>query len=158
MLTEEGRDVRKYLEPEYQMHATEDFLLEPPRKRLHRRFVFEMGDYPNVWWEFSIDPLSGAGLARNEFHLMNLEYSDFGVNVEHLDEWPFEYPAWSVYHEPPLPYGFREATQEQAARQQSSEWRKRADLAHTRLLRRAKKKFPVLNSMPGAWFDEETFC
>lgn len=35
------------------------------------------------------------------------------------------------------------------------DWRSKADVANARLLGHAKKKYPVVDPMPGTWIDEE---
>lgn len=71
LLAEEGRDVRKYLEREYEAYATRGLKLES-WEYLPCRLKFHMGESPNISCEFAIDPQSGAGLVRVEYRLMNL--------------------------------------------------------------------------------------
>ena len=147
ILAEEGRDVQAYLNRELQIHATNDFRLarcsceepKPPRK-----LVFQMGNDPNVWWNIDIDLCSGAGLVRNEFRYMNLDYE---VYANEEERWPIVYPSWDRY-QPWQGPGYVEW----------QEWQRKSDLAQARFRRRAGKKYDKENSkprqiqaMPGAW-------
>ena len=163
ILKEEGYDVDAYLDKEVELHSAQDHLFFP-RRRLYfdvgvtRRLIIRKGQHPNVWWDWSIDPSSGASLVRNEFLNMNLDHCDsyfqFKEGERRLSwplarhdweyEWPYAYQVWSDYY---APYrGWRHRTW--------IEWREQADLAERRFARRMKKKEEKINErprMPGAW-------
>lgn len=139
ILNEEGFDVGAYMEKEVELHATQGFLTFEacfPWGNVPRQLIFETGDYPNVWWDWWIDPSSAASLVRKEFRHMNLYHNGFplhyhGWKSAWKSAWPFKYPPWSKW-------------------------------AQSRLIRRAKRKYPELyhgnskgSSMPGTWIDED---
>ena len=163
ILKEEGYDVDAYLDKEVELRSGQDHLFFP-RSRVYfgagvtRRLIIRNGQHPNVWWDWSIDPSSGASLVRIEFQNMNLDHCDLYSDFERMEfslrrplarhnweyAWPYVYPMWSDFHEPEQPWCSRSWI----------EWRKQADLAKQRFSHRMKKKKEKINKrprMPGAW-------
>ena len=163
ILKEEGYDVDAYLDKEVELHSGQDhlFVSDFPLffgERVTRRLIIRNGQYPNVWWDWSIDPSSGASLVRNEFQNMNLDHCD-QYDPEWMRDrvrrplprhdweyaWPYAYPSWSDFYEPQGWYV-----------RSCIEWRKQADLAKRRFSHRMKKKEEKINKrprMPGAWIN-----
>ena len=163
ILKEEGYDVDAYLDKEVELRSGQDHLffshfLFSPGEGVARRLIIRNNQHPNVWWDWSIDPSSGASLVRNEFQHMNLDhyglYSVFKCVESSLRlplarhdweyVWPYAYPIWSDFYDPHQGWSDRSWI----------EWRKQADLAERRFSHRMKKKKEKINKrpcMPGAW-------
>ena len=158
MLEEAGYDVNAYLKKEKQLHSSQNFLSYPacPSIRfvnhyMPRQLVFEIGDNPNVYWDWWINPSSPASLVLQEFRHMNPYYGDmyFERDDSWTLRWPYDYPHWSEIFMPCLP------TPKQ-------EWKKRAAQAARRYARQAKRKYPgdfkdndENSAIPGAWIEDE---
>ena len=163
ILNEEGYDVDAYLDKEVELRSGQDHLfphnfLFYPGEGVTRRLIIQNGQHPNVWWDWSIDPSSGASLVRNEFQHMNLDHYDLCSHYRCMENrlrrpparhdweyaWPYTYPIWSDFYDP------RNGWSDQSW----VEWRKQADLAKRRFSDRMKKKEEKINKcprMPGAW-------
>ena len=163
ILKEGGYDVDAYLDKEAELRSAQDHLFFPLNgfysgQGVTRRLIIRNGQHPNVWWDWSIDPSSGASLVRSAFQHMNLDhydlYRDFKMKEWKLcrplarhdweHAWPYTYPIWSDFYEPYRGWSDRSWI----------EWRKQADLAKRRFSHRMKKKEEKINKrprMPGAW-------
>ena len=163
ILKEEGYDVDAYLDKEVELRSGQDHLFVPLSRfflgeGVARRLIIRNGQHPNVWWDWSIDPSSGASLARNAFQHMNLHHYNLCTEYKWMEHtlrwplarhdweyaWPYAYPVWSDFYEP----------QGWLSDQPRIEWRKQADLAERRFSDRMKKKEEKNNKrprMPGAW-------
>ena len=166
ILKEEGYDVDAYLDKEVELRSGQEHLFLPhyqpySGKGVSRRLIIRNGQHPNVWWDWSIDPSSGASLVRNEFKHMNLDhydqFSDFRWMARKMRRplarhdweyaWPYAYPIWSHFYGP-----FRGLSDRSF--DGWIEWRKQADLAERRFSHRMKKKKEKIIKcprMPGAW-------
>ena len=161
MLKEEGYDVDAYLDKEVELRSGQDHLFVPHSRYflgegVARRLIIRNGQHPNVWWDWSIDPSSGASHVRNEFQNMNLDHCDQYDDFEWMKlrlrrplprhdweyAWPYTYSVWSDFYEP-QGWSYRSWI----------EWRKQADLAKRRFSHRMKKKEKINKRprMPGAW-------
>ena len=163
ILEEEGYDVEAYLDKEVELRSGQDHLFFSDFRfygeRAQRRLIIRKGQQPNVWWDWSIDPSSGASLVRNEFQHMNLDHRDLCSDFIFMESrsrrplarhyweyaWPYAYPIWSDFYEPLR--GLNDLFW--------TEWRKQADLAERRISHRMKKKkkekMTKRPRMPGAW-------
>ncbi len=163
ILKEEGYDVDAYLDKEVELRSGQDHLFFP-RSRIYlgvgatRRLIIRNGQQPNVWWDWSIDPSSGASLVRNEFQNMNLDHCDLYSDFERMEfslrrplarhdweyAWPYVYPIWSDFYDPKQGWSDRSR----------NEWLKQAAIAEQRFSHRMKKKKEKITKrprMPGAW-------
>ena len=150
ILKEEGYDVDAYLDKEVEFRSGQDHLFFPYSdydlgEGVTRRLIIRNGQHPNVWWDWSIDPSSGASLVRNEFQYMNLDHYDRFGEIEWVEclrrrrylaqydwecVWPYIYPIWSDFYKP-----FEDLNDRSWI-----EWRRQADLAERRFSHRMKKK------------------
>lgn len=157
MLAEVGYDVRAYLEKEKKLHASQCLRTSEAYVKngntcdlCSRQLIFQIGSYPNVRWDWWIDPSSAASLVRKEFRYINIRNT---LSDSWEDTWPFEYPAWSEYCEP---IGHMYPVESDTAKRTACE--QKVALARSRLARRARKKYPDYyskqNPMPGAWVED----
>lgn len=154
ILAMEGHDVREYLEVEMELH-------ENPYTSWYweKRFlVFDVGQKPNVEWDWWIDPDDPASLMCHEFRQMACHYVDFDTDIFYTDgrwlqTWPFIIPQWARSRHPGLK-SYDAATERLR--------RHMVDLADSRVAHRvAKREMKVARAegryprkrMPGSWID-----
>lgn len=155
ILRSEGVDVVAYLANEFASHATQQQLTYSGGDGTTRRqLVFNFGANPTVWWEWLLDPESGAYLAREEFKGMYTLWDDhesIGPLTDPVrDISPFDYPDWSFERMPivremkdvPLEYVHR---MHDAKDRLDRRWKKKA----SKLARARRTKGP--RKIPGAW-------
>ena len=84
ILTEAGYSVHAYLEKERQLHSAQNMLtcpdfyttgIRPGSTYASRRLIFELGETPNVEWDWWIDPSSSASLVCHEFPIHGFPFS-----------------------------------------------------------------------------------
>lgn len=97
ILASEGIDVLVYLEEEIALH-TARHLLTWSTCLYFRKLIFQLDENPGVWWDWVIDPSSGAGLVREAFTTLSMNRVDcfdtYVVKYLEWDTWPWGYPDW----------------------------------------------------------------
>jgi hypothetical protein len=157
LLLSEGRDIRKYVEKERDLHVNDEFFTWPSwiyHKTEARVLQFDLGSSPRVWWEWYIDPAASMPELRQELDHIAM------LNLNYLSRrpwefmWPYEYPPWFDNFEP------WDGSDERYL-QKRLEWKRIKKLFHERSNRREKKKAAKAaraqgvktkrSRMPGAW-------
>ena len=168
ILTEAGYSVHAYLEKEMQLHSAQNMLtcprfstagIRPGSTYASRRLIFELGETPNVEWDWWIDPSSSASLVCHEFRYMVSHSPDwcfatFGLGcTEWRGTWPFRYPLWADEVMPNRRVIFTGWLYNKAQQEAP-------DKAAIRHARQARKKYPKYfeevdrdSLIPGAWID-----
>lgn len=155
ILRREGVDELAYLAEEFALHTAQQQLTYSGEDGTTRRqLVFNFGANPTVWWEWLLDPGSGAYLVREEFKGMYTLWDDHvalgSIANPERDVSPFDFPDLSFERMPivkqmediPLDYIYRV----QDARERfDRRWKKKA----SKLARAQRTKGP--RKIPGAW-------
>jgi hypothetical protein len=159
ILRTEEVDLVTYLKEELAIHGAHQQLTYSGMDGTTRRqLVFNLGANPTCWWEWLLDPESGAYLVREEFkgmYTMWDDHEDLGPLADpEQDVAPFDFPDWSNER---MPIDLR----------QSETWPKgyhpyiilrgiAADRLNRRWMRRASKSARARRTkgprkIPGAW-------
>ena len=158
LLMSEGRDIRKYVEKERDLHVNDDFITwssDGDHDTEVRVLRFDLRSSPRVWWEWYIDPAASIPELRQEIdHIAMLDLDNQYLWRDWEDMWPYEYPPWFEYFEP-------WDNRDEEYLQRRREWKRINKLFHERTNRREKKKAAKAaraqglktkrSQMPGAW-------
>lgn len=156
-LSSEGYDILAYLNEEIALH-TPQYLLTWPTYYYSRKLVFQLGDNPSVWWDWQLDPDSGAIIVREVYKSLNSTNTfdcQWVMDTPKPDTWPWGYPDWDWW---PLYRG--DTMLESRRKDLVLRLRRQENLADVRAARRmARKASKVRRSlgiknasqMPGAW-------
>ena len=152
ILVMEGFDVREYLKVEMELHEDNYTPPSPYWWDLPERFlVFDVGQKPNVRWDWWIDPDEPASLVCEEFKHMACRHRNLDRNETWVQTWPFIIPKWAGH----LDFVSSDPADNRL-------WRHMIDLANSRAARRvAKKEMKAARAagtyskkrMPGSWID-----
>ena len=160
ILSTEGVDVLAYLEKEVALHATEPIFTcsHYSCDYLPRQLVFNLGEAPNVYADWWIDPECSTYHVRQELKDTNIlasnDYFIWGGWTEYDNStwkrvWPIRYPRWSDFLKPSV-YDSEDLTTWERLSERAQE---RADRRWQKKARKAAQRngTQVHSSMPGAW-------
>ena len=157
LLASEGLDITAYLEQEAVLHSAQQ-QSTCARFHQHRKLIFQLGEKPHVWWDWHIDPSSGASAVRDEYKSLVFSHdADYWDSAPWLNAWPFFCSQW-----------FTEGTSWYLAMEGDAskknqiklKQKRKEELAASRAYRRLKKRAADLrrasrtnytSKMPGAW-------
>lgn len=162
ILASEGFDILAYLEEEIALHTAQH--LSTWATYLHRRvLIFQLGENPGVWWDWQLEPESGAILVREAYKSLNLTneednlanyYRTYTNDTPQQDTWPWGYPDWfwAPWYSATMPESEQNNPMLVVDRRRHLAY----DRATRRMEKKASKKRRALgmknaSKMPGAW-------
>lgn len=158
ILESEGYDAVTYLKEEVALHEPQQHLTWSDFD-CYRKLIFQLGENPGVWWDWQLEPESGAIMVREEYKSLNLamDIDDFLVR----GDWVINDDEIMILQSAMWPWGYIELDWGlDSSDAIYSEWKRKKNLARSRADRRLAKRVSKhrralglknVARMPGAW-------